>query len=89
MITHFWESDDMIQPAAAVPQHRVAIAPVEFAELNGLSAMETEAILAICRHANSKDGLTELRNAIYYLKKLIELYYSSEAAAADEQIDVA
>ncbi len=77
----------MIQSTAH--RHKVALSPLEFAELQGMSPMEAEVVACMTRHGNSANGLSELTNAIHVIQSMIGLYYASEAAASDETIDAA
>lgn len=58
----------------------MAIQPIEFCELNKLSACETLAIKYLCRH-RSKNGRQDLEKAIHCIQLLIELV---DPESADE-----
>lgn len=53
---------------------RMKIQPIDFAEQNQMTGMETEALKHLCRH-RFKDGLKDVKKLIHYAQMLALHYY--------------
>lgn len=56
---------------------RLPIEPLYFCEINGLTHCESNVIKYVCRHRH-KNGKEDLRKAVDYLNKLIEINYEGD-----------